>query len=97
MVMTVAPEIEARIREKVESGEFESADALLNEALRLLDLHKEEQEQLQRLRELIAEGDEGEGELLTRESWEADLEEIRRNYRGKNTHDSGEIGVDAPR
>lgn len=48
MMMTVAPEIEARIREKIESGEFERTDALLNGALRLLDRHKADQERLQR-------------------------------------------------
>jgi putative addiction module CopG family antidote len=74
MVMTVAPEIEARIREKVESGQYESTDALMGTALRLLDLHEKEQEKLERLRALIAEGEEGPFVPLTPEvraaSWE---------------------------
>ena len=74
MALHVAPETETKIRELVESGQFESTDALLNEALRLLDLHAQNQVKLERLRELIDEGDEGEGVLLTDElkaaSWE---------------------------
>ena len=74
MALSVAPENEARIRELVESGQFESTDALNAEALRLLDLHAQNQEKLERLRALIAEGDEGEAVPLTEElkaaSWE---------------------------
>lgn len=95
--ITVAAEYGAKIRAKVESGQYESTDALLAEALRLLDWHEQELKKLERLRELIAEGDEGEGIPLTRESWDADLEEIRQSFRAKDTQAAEEARVDAPR
>ncbi len=75
MTIAITAEAEAKIREKVASGRYASADQVIGEALRLLDEH--EQAALERLRALIDEGDEGEGEVLTRESWDAALERVR--------------------
>ena len=61
MTVTLTPEQEALVREKMESGRFGDPTEVIDEALRLLD----EQERLERLRSLMAEGiaqlDRGEG------------------------------------
>jgi len=78
--ISVAAEFEAKIREKVESGQYESTDAVLAEALRLLDQHEQNQETIERLRELIDEGFEGPFTPLTREAWDAGLARVRERY-----------------
>ena len=73
MTMQLPPRVEARIREKVESGLYASVDAALETAVELLD---EYDQQLQRLRAAIAVGEKGEAipwtpdllEQLTREA-----------------------------
>ena len=75
MSIQLAPETEALIRERIERGPYATADELIEEALRLLDA---QDRRLRRLREAIAEGDEGEAipwtpelmEQLTREAEE---------------------------
>lgn len=72
MTITMTPEAEAKIREKVESGQYASADEVIGEAPRRLDEH--EQATLDRLRALIDEGFEGPFTPFTPEmratSWE---------------------------
>ncbi len=83
MSIAVTAESEAKIREKVESGRYASADEVIGEALRLLDEH--EHAKLERLRALIDEGDAGEGVLFTPEmraaSWERAKERARAGER----------------
>lgn len=73
MSITLAPEVEQQIIEKLETGRYENASELVREALRVLD----EREKLHRLRELIAEGDEdfAAGDY---ESWSPALMELIR-------------------
>ena len=52
MTVSLTPELEAMIRERVSSGRYADASEVVREALRLL----EEQERLERLRSLIAVG-----------------------------------------
>jgi putative addiction module CopG family antidote len=62
---------ETLIKQKVESGLYPNAEAALATAVQLLDEHDRK---LQRLRELIAEGEKGEGT-----PWTPDLmKQIRR-------------------
>jgi len=93
MNITMTPEAEAKIREKVESGRYASADEVIGEAARPLDEH--EQAKLERLRALIDEGDQGEGEMLTRASWDAALERVRSSMRTGVTTDRDMPRVDA--
>ena len=53
MTVTLTPQLEALIREKVEAGSYRTADEVIAEALRLLD----ERDRLARLRAAIAVGD----------------------------------------
>ncbi len=93
MSITMTAEAEAKIREKVESGRYVSADAVIGEALRLLEEH--EQAQLERLRALIDEGFQGEGEVLTRESWDAALERVKTSMRADGAGERDVARVDA--
>jgi antitoxin ParD1/3/4 len=52
MSVTLTPQIEAMIRERVESGRYDNANDVVREALRLL----EEREKLDHLRSLLAVG-----------------------------------------
>jgi len=65
MNITLAPELEKLVREKVERGEYDSADAFVGEAVqRLIDEDKEENAQRDELRARVeaaeAEIDRGE-------------------------------------
>jgi antitoxin ParD1/3/4 len=78
MNISLTPHLEAMIREKVESGSYNSASEVVREALRLL----EEEDQLravkmQRLRRDIQEG------LDSGPSTEFDPQEIKRSAREK--------------
>jgi antitoxin ParD1/3/4 len=68
--LTLSPELAALIREKVESGRYGDANAVVEEALRLLD----ERDRLEWLRAEVAKGfeelDRGEGVLYTPELME---------------------------
>lgn len=66
MNVTLTPELEAWLREKVESGRYHSVDEAIREAVRLLELHDEIQAaKLKLLREEVAAGvdqlDDGQG------------------------------------
>ena len=52
MNVSLTPELEAMIRQRVESGRYNNASEVVREALRLL----EEQERLQHLQSLLAVG-----------------------------------------
>ena len=71
MVIHVTPEIEADIRQRVESGEYADESELLREALRMLDARER---RVQEIRASIEEGlaavERGEGIELTPEVWE---------------------------
>lgn len=95
MALSVAPENEAKIRDLVESGRFESTDAFIEEALRLLDRHNEEQEKLHRLRELIDEGLEGPFTPFAPESWNADLARVKERYFAEKSAKAQKMPVDA--
>ncbi len=63
MSVTLTPELEAMIRERVESGRYHDANAVVGDALRLLEEH----ERLQHLRALLDVGRQEalRGELVT--------------------------------
>ena len=78
MTITLTPDLEAMIREKVERGDYPDASGVVREALRLLD---EREHQLDALRAKLqvgldeldrGEGDEWTPELMERLSREAD-------------------------
>jgi putative addiction module CopG family antidote len=74
MTIQLPPNIEARIREKVESGLYASAATALETAVELLDDYDR---QVRRLRAAITEGEQGEPvpwtpELMAQLSREAD-------------------------
>ena len=62
MNVSLTPELEAMIRQQVESGRYNSASEVVREALRLLDEHQ----RVQHLRSLLAVGleDERRGDLV---------------------------------
>ena len=66
MTMQLPADVEARVREKVARGEFSDADAVIREAMRLLD---ERERQLVQLRDMLQIGinqlDQGEGVPFT--------------------------------
>ncbi len=68
MTMQLLADVEARVREKVARGEFSDADAVIREAMRLLD---ERERQLAQLRVMLQTGlnqlDQGEGVRFTPE------------------------------
>jgi antitoxin ParD1/3/4 len=71
MTISLTPRLEDLIREKVESGLYADADAVLTEALRLLD----ERDRFRRLRAALADGEKGEGIRFTPEL----MEQIKRD------------------
>ena len=64
MSVTLTPQLEARIRERVASGHYTDASEVVEEALRLLE--EREQAQLEHLRSLLEEAleEERRGELI---------------------------------
>lgn len=72
MSVTLPPELEAKIRERVDSGRYGNAVEVIGDAMRLL----EEQERLEHLRALLEVGrqDELRGDWITfSPEWIADL------------------------
>jgi putative addiction module CopG family antidote len=63
MNVSLTPDLESLIREKVESGRYNDASEVVREGLRLLD----ERDRLQQLRAALAEGEKGEGIRFTPE------------------------------
>ena len=62
MYVSLTPQLEAMIRERVESGRYNNASEVVREALRLLEEH----ERVQHLRSLLAVGleDERRGDMV---------------------------------
>jgi putative addiction module CopG family antidote len=58
MPIQLTPEAEAIIQQKVRNGLYDNAEAAIETAVQLLEVHDRK---LQRLREAIAEGEKGEG------------------------------------
>jgi len=81
MNTTITPRIEAMIQERIDSGHYDSADTVIEAALRLL----EQEEKRARLRAALAEGDEGEPIPYTPEL----LASIERSARRR--FESGEV------
>ncbi len=82
MAIQLNPKTETLIKQKVESGLYPNVEAALDTAVQLLDEHDRK---LQRLRELVAEGEIGEGV-----PWTPDLiKEIRRE--ADEMHRRGEL------
>jgi antitoxin ParD1/3/4 len=79
--LTIPPELEALIREKVESGKYSSPNDVVREALKALD----ERDKLHRLREMIADADaqiaRGEGIPWTPETMDRLRREADENVR----------------
>ena len=71
MAVSLTPDLEELIREKVNSGHYSDSSAVIREALRLLE--ERDRDKLERLRAAIAVGLEeiarGEGAELTPELW----------------------------
>ncbi len=86
MSITITADAEAKIREKVESGRYASAEEVIAEALRLLD--EDEQAKLERLRGLIDDGFAGPFTPLTRESWADGLERAKQRFLAGERPDS---------
>jgi len=74
MDLTLSPEFERMIREKVETGEFRDASEVISEALRLLAKYEDELRYKRALEAALAEGiaslDRGEGVELTDGLWD---------------------------
>ncbi|MBX3071034.1 MAG: hypothetical protein KF883_11085 [Thermomicrobiales bacterium] len=81
MSVKLLPETEEQIRQLVESGQFEDANAVVAQAVALLS----DQQKFERLRELIAEGDEaykrGDYYVWTENSMHEILERARERSR----------------
>ncbi len=77
MDVTLSAKIEAKIRQKAESGLYHSTEEVIDEALRLLDEH----ERLQSLRAKIAEGNESEAIPFTPEMRAESSERAKRRAR----------------
>ena len=71
MSVTLPSRLEDLIREKLETGLYPDADAVLDEALRLLD----ERDRFRRLKAALAEGEQGDGIRFTPEL----MEQIKRD------------------
>jgi antitoxin ParD1/3/4 len=87
--VTLAPQHEAFIRKKIESGLYSDADQVLGEALRLL----EERDKLATLRAAVAIGDEqiARGEVV---EWTPDLMERLKREATENARNGKPIKAD---
>ena len=89
MSITIPADLEARIRAKVDAGQFARVGAALAEAVGLLDREGDRQRKLETLRASIDAGNEGVGVPVTRESWQAALARVRHDFsehRGTGHH-----------
>ena len=70
MTVSLSPELEALVHQKMRTGQYDTPNEVMREAMRLLD----ERDRLARLREIvavgIAEADRGEGVEMTAEVWD---------------------------
>jgi antitoxin ParD1/3/4 len=65
MTVQLSPQTEALLKEKVATGRYDNADALIKEALLVLDEYEqEEHERLVALRAALAAGEEEGGDVL---------------------------------
>ena len=84
MVVELSPRIGALIKEKVESGEYPDADAVVTEAMRLLQ-ERDDEAKLERLRAMVQVGldqaERGEVIELTPDLYEKIWENARRKLR----------------
>ena len=81
MNIIITPRIEAMIQERVDSGQYDSADTrLIEAALRLL----EQEEKRAWLRAALAEGDEGEPIPYTPELLESIERSVRRRFESRD-------------
>ena len=81
MNVSLTPELEHWVDERVRSGRYASASEVIREALRLLEVHEaEKQQRLQKLRQKIDRGLEQlkEGRGLTPEQARSRIEAVRR-------------------
>jgi putative addiction module CopG family antidote len=86
MSVTLPPEVETLVRQKVESGLYADVDEVLKEAMRLLDEHDRER---QWLRSALAEGEKGEAVEYTPELMEEIYQRALENSRaGKSVKDA---------
>lgn len=84
MNVSLAPELEKFVNERVESGLYRSASEVVREALRLLaEKEEERQAKLEALRGLIEES------LERGNSKEWDLEETKRKFRERKGKKNG--------
>jgi len=78
--VTLSPQLEALVRQKVDAGLYDDADDVLSQALQLLD----QRDQLDRLRASLAEADaqidRGEGIPFTPEVFERIKQNARRKF-----------------
>jgi antitoxin ParD1/3/4 len=56
MTISITPQLESLIKEKLASGRYHSADEVMREALRLLELRDEQEQKLEQLRQDIQAG-----------------------------------------
>ncbi|HYP61533.1 MAG TPA: hypothetical protein VEQ36_13975 [Thermomicrobiales bacterium] len=74
MDLTLSPELERMIREKVESGEFHDAGEVISEAFRLMAMYEDDLRYRRVLEAALAEAvaslDRGEGVELTDDLWD---------------------------
>ena len=70
MTVTLPPQVEALIQEKVDSGLYPTADAVIEEAMRLLD----EQDRIRWLQEAIAAGQRSGAIAMTPERMHATIQ-----------------------
>jgi putative addiction module CopG family antidote len=80
MSVTLAPEMEERIRSWIESGQYRDANAVLLDALQLLD--ERNQARFRKLREMVRAGFESDDAVeLTPELWDNLLREAEEEER----------------
>jgi putative addiction module CopG family antidote len=86
MSVKIAPDIEAQIRDKVETGDYPNAEAVLRAAMQLLD---ERDRKRAWLLEALAEGEKGEDIEFTPERMELIRQRAQENARrGKPVSDA---------
>lgn len=85
MHVILTPQLEAMVRQKVESGRYDDASAVVRDALRLLAERDDDRDSLHRLRAAIAIGqdqlDRGEGREYTPKLHDEIIEAARRKAR----------------
>jgi putative addiction module CopG family antidote len=79
MTITLTPEIEAQLRDRIEPGRYPDAETVIVKALEALDA--QEQARFLRTRELVLAGlNSGPGEELTEELWDRLEQEAEEAY-----------------